>query len=274
MTFVVEPALPAGLMYVPPPEAIVPVTLPAATDGDGPLGYTLTPVPAAVRTAAAGRAVVLIRYAEEAWTPVAGATDDREAGRICAVGVRAFGPLAVGYANGAQTVPPQTHLVHEAIAPLMLPAVPGGDVPVRYTLTPLDALPAGLSYMPPADPTATGGVIAGTPTTGQSPTVYTLTATDGDADTLPVSLEGVRIPVQVTITDATAVDGSAGRLTLAAGTTAGTLAVPTVDDRRVEPTETFTVTGTLPADPLIEGAEATDAVDVIRGRFLRQPTNK
>ena len=236
MTFVVEPALPAGLMYVPPPEAIVPVTLPAATDGDGPLGYTLTPVPAAVRTAAAGQ--------------------------------------AVGYANGAQTVPPQTHLVHEAIAPLMLPAVPGGDVPVRYTLTPLDALPAGLSYMPPADPTATGGVIAGTPTTGQSPTVYTLTATDGDADTLPVSLEVVRIPVQVTITDATAVDGSAGRLTLAAGTTAGTLAVPTVDDRWVEPTETFTVTGTLPADPLIEGAEATDAVDVIGGRFLRQPTNK
>ena len=37
----------------------------------------------------------------------------------------------------------------------------------------------------------------------------------------------------------------------------GTLAVRTVDDRRVEPTETFTLTGRLPADPLIEGTEAT-----------------
>ena len=89
---------------------------------------------------------------------------------------------------------------------------------------------------------------------------------------------------------------------LAAGTTAGMLAVPTVDDRRVDPTETFTMMGRLPADPLIEGTEATaegrikdddterarrrslgmvlagvgrtlatDAVDVIGARFIRQP---
>ena len=225
--------------------------------------------------------------------------------------MRVFGPLAVGYPNGvprfAQAVPPQTYRVNEAIAPLMLPAAEGGDGTVRYTLTPLDALPAGLSYTAPADPPATGGVIAGTPT--ECPAPHGVHA-DGDgrgwdADTLSVSLEVIRILVQVTIADATAVEftvtlsravaraltveWTAGRLTLAAGT---------LDDRRVEPTETFTVMGRLPADPLIEGrAEgriedddterahrrslgmvlagggrtlATDAVDVIGVRFVQQ----
>lgn len=86
-----------------------------------------------------------------------------------------------------------------------------------------------------------------------------------------------------------------GRVTLAAGT----LVVRTRDDRRVEPTKTFTVT--LPDDPLLEIVEATvvgriedddtewarqrslgmvlagvgrtlatDAVDVIGDRFFRQ----
>ena len=43
---------------------------------------------------------------------------------------------------------------------------------------------------------------------------------------------------------------------LAAGATAGTLVVPTVDDRRVEPPETFTVTVTLPAETSIEITQA------------------
>ena len=88
---------------------------------------------------------------------------------------------------------------------------------------------------------------------------------------------------------------------MAAGATAGTLTVPTLDDRRVEPVETFTVT--LPAGTSIELAQdtvegriedddteqarkrslgmvlagvgrtlATDAVDVIGDRFVQPPT--
>ena len=96
---------------------------------------------------------------------------------------------------------------------------------------------------------------------------------------------------------------AAGQLTGAARAAAGRLTVPTLDDRRVEPTETFTVTVTLPADTSIELAKdtvegriedddteqarkrslgmvlagvgrtlATDAVDVIEDHFGRQAT--
>ena len=55
---------------------------------------------------------------------------------------------------------------------------------------------------------------------------------------------------------------AAGHVTLAAGTTAGTLTVPTLDDRRVEPTETFTVTVMLPAETAIDLAQ-----DTVEGRI-------
>ena len=161
---------------------------------------------------------------------------------------------------------------------------------------------------------------------------------EGDEARLTFTLAVEQVPVEVNIGDATATEGTpaefgvmlsravakpvtvawtagapgsatpgadyraeaAGRLVLAAGTTTGTLAVPTLDDRRVEPTETFTVT--VPADPLFERADATatgtiedddterarkrsvgmvlagvgrtlatDAVDVIGDRFEQQP---
>lgn len=117
---------------------------------------------------------------------------------------------------------------------------------------------------------------------------------DGDTATLAFTLEVVRTQVQVTVIDATAQESrpvefevalswaavgpvtlhwtagqpgsatldedyepvSAGRMRLATDTTTGTLPVPTLDDRWVELTETFTVTITLPADALIESAKA------------------
>ena len=77
--------------------------------GFGPAGaeiavdLTMTPVPAAVRTAAAGRMVVMVRCTGEEWAPIVGAKDDATGGRICADGMTAFGPVAVGYANGVST---------------------------------------------------------------------------------------------------------------------------------------------------------------------------
>ena len=135
----------------------------------------------------------------------------------------------------------------------------------------------GLTY------TTSGGRIAGMPTAAQAETVYTLTAT------VTFSIEVICLPVQVIIGDAKAAEDAAvgftvtlsrvvsrsltlewtagrpgnatpgedcpaevaGRLRLPART----LAVRTLDDLRVEPTETFVVT--LPDDPLIEIAEAT-----------------
>ena len=304
------------------------------------------PVPAEVRTAAGTRALVLVRYTGQQWEPVAGAEDAAAAGQVCAAGMTAFGPLGVGYVNRVPTfedrpVGALAFQVNEAHA-VPLPAATGGDGVVRYTLTP-PALPAGLTYTPPAAGAATGGVIAGTPAAETGARGYTLTATDVDGDTarLAFTVEVVRTPVRVTVTDATAVEGrpvefavslsravagsltlgwtagrpgsatpgedyeavAAGQVTLAAGATAGTLVVRTLDDRRVEPVETFTVTVTLPAETSIELAQgtaagriedddterarqrslgmvlagvgrtlATDAVDVIGDRFVRHPS--
>ena len=50
---------------------------------------------------------------------------------------------------------------------------------------------------------------------------------------------------------------AAGELTVAAGATAGTLTVRTLDDRWVEPPETFTVTVTQPTETWIELTQAT-----------------
>ena len=304
------------------------------------------PVPAGVRTAAGARVLVLVRYTGQQWEPVADAQDDATAGQVCAAGVTAFGPLGVGYVNRVPTFEDRTvgalaWQVHEAQA-VPLPAATGGDGAVRYTLEPPE-LPAGLTYTPPAAGAATGGVIAGTPAAETAARAYTLTATDvdGDTATLAFTVEVVRTPVRVTVTDATAVEGrpvefavtlsraaggpltlgwtagrpgsatpgedyeavAAGQVTVAAGATAGRLVVRTLDDRRVEPVETFTVTVTLPAETSIELAQgtavgriedddteqarqrslgmvlagvgrtlATDAVDVIGDRFVRPPS--
>ena len=302
------------------------------------------PIPAALRTAAAERRLLLLHYAGGRWEQVPDSTET--AGQVCATGVTAFSPFAAGYANARPTfrgaaVQPQEFDLDVPIPPLGLPPAEGGDGPLRYA-PPTPELPAGLTYTAPADPTVSGGTIAGTPTVEQAATTYTLTATDvdGDAATLEFSLAVVQRPARVTISDAAGLEGaaveftvtlsrpmpadvpltwsagspgsatpgadyvaeSARTLTLPAGTTAGTLRVRTLDDPRVEPAETFTVTATLPGDVFAELAAptatgtiedddaprarkrglgmalagvgrtlATDAVDVIGDRFQRQP---
>ena len=270
------------------------------------------PVPAALRTEAAGRALVLLHYDGRQWAPVTGSEEDAAAGQVCATGVTTFSPFAVGYVNAVPT----------------------------FADAPPDALPAGLTYTAPVG-TTTAGRIAGTPTAPHPATTYTLTATDRDGDratlTFIIAVERARVTVAaargqeggavvfpvtlsrpltrpLTLTWTANTPGSAtpgedyqaeatGRLTLAAGVNAGTLTVRTLDDRRVEPPETFTVTGTLPAGVFVEMAAATavgkiedddteqarrrslgmvlagvgrtlatDAVDVIGDRFVQQPT--
>ena len=77
--------------------------------------------------------------------------------------------------------------------------------------------------------------------------------------TLTFMIEVVRHLVQVALTDATVEGGlpgcHSGLGNDGGGNDLGMLAVRTLDDQRVEPTEAFTVT--LSADPLIEITEAT-----------------
>ena len=259
------------------------------------------PVPAALRTEAAGRALVLLHYDGNRWEPVAGSEDDAAEEQVCATGVTTFSPFAVGYANAVPTfadAPPESQRydydMDVAIAPVVLPAATGGDAPLSYALTPPDALPAGLTYTAPVG-TTTAGTITGTPSAPHPATTYTLTVTDRDGDratlTFIIAVERARATVAaargqeggavvfpVTLsrpltrslmltwtanTPGSATPGedyhaeAAGRLTLAAGASAGTLTVRTLDDRRVEPPETFTVTVALPAGAFAEMAAAT-----------------
>jgi len=204
--------------------------------------------------------------------------------------------------------------------------------------------PPGLSYTRPTAEDAHGGTLSGTPTEARPPIPYTLTATDmdGDSATLEFMVAIILVKARVTIADATAVEGApvtfqvtlsralaapltvqwtagvpgtatpgddyeavVGRLVIDAGETAGALSVQTADDRRVEPSETFTVgialseetvaevakvtaTGTIEDDDTARARRrslgmvlagvgrtlATDAVDVIGSRFVRRPTSR
>ena len=331
----------------------VTVTLPAATGGDPPLTYTLTPadVPAGLTytppaaAAVTGGTLAGTPEAVQATTTYTLTATDADGDTATLAFTVEVGATDTAPTFGEQTVAAQTYTVGTAIPLLTLPAATDGDGRLTYTLSgPAGAEPpAGLRYTPPPVEEPHGGTLSGTPTEAQAATPYTLTATDADGDTatLTFTIAVVRLPVRVTLADATAVEGrpvefavtlsravatpltltwtagrpgsatpgedyqavAAGQLTVAAGATAGRLVVRTLDDRRVEPVETFTVTVTLPAATSIELAQgtaagriedddteqarrrslgmvlagvgrtlATDAVDVIGDRFVRPPT--
>ena len=322
LAFALTPALPEGLRYTPPVPSGGPGAYTYANGGTitgDPAGglstnrYTLT-----VTDADGDMATVGFRLAEPAAVPPPPPVDRQPT-------------------FGDASVEPQQYLQGETIPPLVLPAATGGDAPLSYALTPQDALPAGLTYTAPVG-TTTDSTIAGTPTAPHPATTYTLTVTDRDSDratlTFIIAVERARVTVAaargqkggtvvfpvtlsrpltrpLTLTWTANTPGSAtpgedyhaeaaGRLTLAVGANAGALTVRTLDDRRVEPPETFTVT--LPAGAFAEMAAATatgtiedddtkrarrrslgmvlagvgrtlatDAVDVIGDRFVQQP---
>ena len=172
------------------------LSLPAATGGNGTLGYRLgssPALPAGLTYYAPG--VTATRGGAIAGTPTAAKTrttytltvrdaDGDTADLSFAVTVAAntepafsASPAAYRYATGL------------AVSPVLaLPAASGGNGTLGYRLGSSPALPAGLTYYAPgttvrAGVTATGGgVIAGTPTGEQAATTYTLTAHDADGD--------------------------------------------------------------------------------------------
>ena len=131
------------------------------------------------------RELRFLHYQNDAWTGVPHEPDSPP-GRLCAT-VRAFFPFAVGYSDEklgfADTGRPWTYFMGTAAraAEVDLPGATGGDGRITYTLEP--ALPAGLTYTPPAAEAKHGGTITGRPTMLTAPQPYTLTATDVDGDT-------------------------------------------------------------------------------------------
>ena len=165
--------------------AIAPLTLPAASGGDGELTYTLSPEVPGLSFDAMTRRLTGTPTAAGSHAMTYAVTDaDGDSDSLAfGIGVRApdlspeFGP-GVGPRD-------QSYTRGTAITPLLLPPASGGDGELSYSLSP--EVP-GLSFDP-----ATRR-LTGTPTaTGTHAMTYAVTDADGDSDTLSFSIR-VRAP--------------------------------------------------------------------------------
>lgn len=143
--------------------------------------YLCLPVPAAAR-----RALVLVHYAGSQWEPVAVSRDDAPERQVCAAGVTAFSPFAVGcanmvprfaYSSGCKRIRCTRRLSRRCCR-----RRPVGRRGERQTDT------AGCP---------TGGRISGTPAALHPAATYTLIAMDMDGDratlTFILTIERVRM---------------------------------------------------------------------------------
>ena len=152
--------------------AIMPLSLPRATGGDGALTYTITPAipgltlnPTTLTltgTPTTAATLALYRYTVTDM-------DDDPATLTFRVAIEAAGTGTAPTFGGA-TVLDQTYVVNQMITPLTLPVATGGDGAITYSLT--GALPTGLTF------NATARTITGTPTGAAGATMHTYTATD------------------------------------------------------------------------------------------------
>ena len=204
-------------------QLITPVTLPAATGGNAPYTYTLTPAlpggltfDAAERTIT-GTPIAAAEAADFTYTASDGDTNTMAsdaASLSISITVVAEG-TDIALTFGGATAPAQTYVVNHRITPVTLPAVIGGNAPYTYTLTP--AIP-GLTLDP------TSRVLTGTPTTTAGSVVHTYTATDEDDDavtlTFNITVVADTMPSfgAATIADQTFTTGAAVALTLPTAT--------------------------------------------------------
>ena len=165
---------------------IAPVTLPAASGGDGALRYTLTgPTSTSLRlpagiafaqpsgTASGGTlsGTPTVAAAAATYTLTVRDVDDDQA--AIAFGMQVAEDLAPRFTDAVDN---QAWTRHRGISAFTLPTASGGNGTVTYRLSP--ALPAGVAK----DAGHRSHRISGTPNVALPNTTYTWTATDGDGD--------------------------------------------------------------------------------------------
>ncbi len=166
----------------------LPVTLPAATGGNGELRYSITPgLPTGLSFDINTRVISGTPAAAESRTAYTyTVTDDDGDTADLTFDITVAANVEPGFSD---TIDDQEYVAGTATnLPVTLPAATGGNAPLTYSITP--GLPAGLDFTPATR------VISGTPTTAASRTAYTYTVTDDDGDTANLTF-GITISADV-----------------------------------------------------------------------------
>ncbi len=169
--------------------AIARLTLPAATDGNGTLSYTLARTtgnparPPGLSFDAGNRVLSGIPDTAQPATPYTYRVVDADSNLAASDRADLRFDITIetdtnpGF--GSDTITPQSYTAGDAITPLTLPAATGGNAPLSYTLARTTgnlALPPGLSF------DAGNRVLSDTPTTTQGTATYTYRVRDADGD--------------------------------------------------------------------------------------------
>ena len=159
---------------------ITPLTLPAATGGNGDITYALSP-PGGLIFDPATRILTGAPTTAAAATMFSYTASDSDANKassdraLLTFDITVETDTAPAFAAGA-SVPVQNYLVDTMITPLTLPAATGGNGAITYALTP--AIPGGLTFDPATR------VLTGAPTTAApAAAIFEYTARDSDANT-------------------------------------------------------------------------------------------
>ena len=211
--------------------AISPLQLPAATDGNAPLTYSLTPaLPAGLIFNANTRRITgtpTVMSAVRTYTYTVRDADGDTDSLTFTLNVGDPMPTF-----GIATIGDQSYTLGTAIPTLQLPVATNGNAPLTYSLAP--ALPTGLTF------NASTRQITGTPTVSLSATTYTYTVTDTDGDTASLTFDlSVRDPMP------TFGAATIGSQSYAVNTAISTLQLPAATDGNAP--LTYGLSPTLPA---------------------------
>ena len=164
--------------------AISTLQLPAATGGNAPLTYSLTPttLPTGLTFDATARTLAGTPTAAFSKTSFTYTVTDANGDTVTLTfDIEVAADLTPAFAQGA-AIPAQSWTAGTAISTLQLPAATGGNAPLTYSLTPT-ALPTGLTF------DATARTLTGTPTATFSKTSFTYTVTDANGNTATLTFD-------------------------------------------------------------------------------------
>ncbi len=158
--------------------------LPAASGGNAPLTYSLSPastLPNGLTFNPTARTITgtpTATFSKASFTYTA--TDANGDDARLTFDIEVVADLTPAFSSGV-SIPAQSWAEGTAISSLQLPVATGGNAPLTYSLTP--AVPTGVTF------DAAARTVTGTPTAALSKTQFTYTVTDGDGDTATLTFD-------------------------------------------------------------------------------------